>query len=164
MTEQFSDTQNVTNRLIETATSQPRKCSSLQILDSFHEDVTTKPLAQEHGHFPHYRAVSTQATEQDSPFMDEIIGDFIQLSFRSSIGAGGNSLGGSLSLRRIRRPDSPVFLLFETFEWKTLDTVPEYITTLTEITREARVLFRQGSAVPTEVDDMGMNLLGVSDT
>ena len=84
-----------------------------------------------------------------------------RVSMSMKHGAGGISLSPNLSLRGMRREDSPAFRLFDQVEWLDCRTAEDAMAKMNQVSLRLRQIFDEGIASPFDLDRNGNSLIWV---
>jgi hypothetical protein len=106
-----------------------------------------------------------QKTEKPSvlsTYFGQLLGKAVESSMTIKRGAGGSSLGSSITIRGSVHCDSPAFQLFEKDSWSGLMTSENYRNRMEYVVGCLGMLFTEGKALPTSIDEDGDSLMHVS--
>ena len=125
--------------------------------------VSSAILTQHRSGCPFYVRCATQhRLSFDLKYTSVMLNIIARVSMSMNYGAGGSSLSPNLTLRGMRRENSPAFRLFDRAEWKDCNTAADAIAKMNQILLRLPQMFDEGKASPFDLDRNGNSLIWVS--
>ena len=84
-----------------------------------------------------------------------------RVSMSMAYGAGGLSLSPNLTIKGMRRENSPAFRLFDRAEWEDCYTVADAMAKMNQVSLRLQQMFDEGLASPFDLDQRGNSLFWV---
>lgn len=109
----------------------------------------------------HVRCAKQHRLSFDLKYTSVMLSIIAGVSMSMKYGAGGSSLSPNLTLRGMKRENSPAFRLFDRVEWKDCYTAADAVAKMTQILLRLPQMFDEGKASPLDLDRNGNSLIWV---
>lgn len=124
--------------------------------------VSSEILAQHRSGCPiHARCAEHHRLSFSLKYTSTMLRIIAKVTISMKYGAGGLSLSPNLTLRGMKREDSPAFRLFDKAEWKDCETVADATVKINQILLRLQQMFDERVASPFDLDQEGNSLVWI---